>query len=432
MFWTKLVVVAFAGALGAALANRGIALFHDGNRSVAPEVFAGRMPRREFALLAFSSSFGLILGFGIPFSLVSPILLSHGLWLGTDIIGAWFPGPLEALPAASEKTWQKQYLGLFASILSGAAYGVLLVLVIEAVIGLVARLPVNFFSAMTQISGPIIFTLGAIPAVAVAYQYGVRNGVIAFLIALSARQAAVALHLPWPDSWAFLAGAVVLVYHAVQELRCEPAPEETYPVSQEHVWRIRSSLPWLAALGGLYGLASNLSVIMEGPQSLLALAQGDRLAAINYTIARDLSFLPMRTMSILSTGIFTFEGLGFAPAVGLIFPNAILATLAGAVVMSAEALSLVGIAKFFNRYPCMLKAANSLRTAMTRLLELASLVGGMLAANALSPGFGFFAVAGFYLLNEVAGAPVVRAAVGPVSVIMLGIVLNLFAILHLQ
>ena len=76
LLWTKIIVVAAAGALGAALANRGIVLFNDAIRSIVPELMEGRMPRRKFATLAFSSSLGLMLGFGIPFSLVSPILLS--------------------------------------------------------------------------------------------------------------------------------------------------------------------------------------------------------------------------------------------------------------------------------------------------------------------------------------------------------------------
>jgi hypothetical protein len=171
---------------------------------------------------------------------------------------------------------------------------------------------------------------------------------------------------------------------------------------------------------------------MEGPQSLLALAQGDRIVAINYTIVRAISLLPLRTMSILATGVFTMDGLGFAPTAGLISPHPIVAAIAGAIVMSVEALSLVVIAKFFNRFPCLLKVANSIRTAMTKLLEVASLVGGLIAANVMAPGFGFFAMAGLYTLNEAAGTPVIRVAVGPVFLVLIGLILNLLVILHLR
>jgi hypothetical protein len=403
-----------------------VALFHDGTRTVMSEVIGGRMRRREFVLLALSSSWGLIIAFGIPFSLVSPIVLSHGLWLGTDIIGTWFPGPFDR----EEGTLRKNFPGMFGAIASGAVYGGLLVIVLDALHDLVMHLPVNFFPAMAEISGPVIFTLAAIPALATAYQYGIKHGVVAFLITLLGRQVAGALGLVSPDAWAFLVGMIVLFIHAVKEVRCEPEPSESFVISNEQVLRIRSHLPWIAVLGALYALASNLGVIMEGPQSLLAWSQGDRIAAINYTVVRALSFLPLRTMSILSTSVFTFEGLGFTLAAGLASPNVFVAAIAGAAIMSSEALSLAAVAKFFNRYPCMLKAANSLRTAMTKLLEVASLVGGMIAANAISPGFGFFAVAGLYLLNEAAGTPVMRAAIGPVSIIIIGIILNLLAFLH--
>jgi len=221
----------------------------------------------------------------------------------------------------------------------------------------------------------------------------------------------------------------VLLVHTIQEARCEVPSEDLFVLSEENVRRVRRHLPWLAVLGAIYAISTNLGVLMEGPQSLLAFAQGDRISALNYTIARALSFLPMRTMSILTTGRFNMDGLGFAPAAGLIDPNPWMAAIAGAAIMSGEALSLVAIAKFFNRFPCILKAANSIRTAMTKLLEVSSLIGGLMAANAMAPGFGLFAAAGLYLFNEAAGAPVVRVAVGPISVILIGLVLNLLSIL---
>lgn len=428
MFWIKLIVVAIAGALGAGLANRGIALFHDAARSIMPELIGGRMQRREFATLAFTSSFGLILGFGIPYSLASTIVLSHGLWLGTDIIGTWFPGSVDD----QADSGQKNFWGFLGSIAAGAIFGILLVLALDGIDLLATSLPVNFIAAMQGLGSPVIFTLALIPALAITYQYGIKNGIFAFLITLVGRQLASAMGQVKPDGWAFLLGMLVLFIYAVQEGRCEAAPDETFQIDPRHHRRIRKHLPWIALLGALYGISTNLGVLMEGPQSLLAWAQGDHISAIYYTVARAIAFLPMRTMSILTTGVFTMEGLGLAPTLGLAAPNAVMAAIAGAAGMTVELLSLEWIAKFFNRYPCSLKIANSLRTAMTKLLEIASLVGGMLAANTLSPGFGFFGVAGLYLLNEAAGTPVVRAAVGPLSVILMGIILNLLALVHVR
>ena len=80
-----------AGAFGAFLANRGISVFNDAVRPVVPEYREGRMTRVEFATTTFALSFGLIIGFGIPYSIMSPLILVHSLWLGTDVIGIFFP-----------------------------------------------------------------------------------------------------------------------------------------------------------------------------------------------------------------------------------------------------------------------------------------------------------------------------------------------------
>ena len=427
LFWAKIIVVAIAGALGAALANRGIVLFNDAIRSIVPELMENRMPRRKFASLAFRSNIGLMLAFGIPFSLVSPILMSHALWLGSDVIGSYFPGSFDG---EKEPAW-RGYWGLCASIVCGGLFGVFLVVVLQGFSGLIARLPVNFISAMVHLSGPVIFMLAAIPALAIAYQHGFRHGSIAFAITLLARQIIIGFGQTQPDAWAFLVGMLLLICHAVREARRDVPIKGLFVVSAKHVARLRNHLPWIAILGAVYALANNLGTLMEGPQTLLALAQGNRLVAIDYALARAISLLPMRAMSMLATGVYTMEGLGFAPVVGLAAPTPLVAAATGAIVMSAEGLGLVYLANLFNRFPSLLEVANSLRTAMTKLLEVASLVGGLIAANSMAPGLGFFAMAGLYTLNEAAGTPIVRMAVGPVFIIVIGLLINLLTVLHI-
>ena len=97
----RFIVIFFAGAMGALLANRGISVFNDAVRPVVPEYREGRMTRVEFFTTTFGLSFGLVIGFGLPYSVMSPIILVHSLWLGTDIIGAVFPGRIVKLSATS-------------------------------------------------------------------------------------------------------------------------------------------------------------------------------------------------------------------------------------------------------------------------------------------------------------------------------------------
>jgi hypothetical protein len=390
-----------------------------------PELREGRMPRREFVSVALSLSIGLAIGFGLPFSLMSAILLVHGLWLGTDVIGTWFPGPFE-----KDTQWTGR-LGLMGAILAGALYGALLFLGLEGFGWLFERLPVGISNPVALLNGPIVFTFAAFPAIAVAHQHGVGQGAIAFLITLAARQAASTLGLANPDSWALAVGMGVLVVYALWQERGEGSGGGLAALSVERVGLIRRYLPAIAVLGAAYGLACNQAILIEGPQSAAALALEDNAGAVSFTIARALSFTPLKAMSALATGVFAMDGFGFVASAGLVSPNAVVAAVSGAIVMSMEALSLAFIARLLGRFPAMLKTADSARWAMTKLLEIAALVGGMMAANSMAPGLGFLAVAGLYLLNEAAGAPVVRAAIGPVGVILVGIVVNVAALLGL-
>jgi Protein of unknown function len=423
--WTKIVVAALAGALGSAMANRGVAVFHDGLRSLLPELAEGRMQRKEFTSIAWGMSFGLVLGFGVPFSLLTGILLYHGLWLGTDVIGTWFPG------AGKENSGsdRKSHWSLVGAIVAGAVYGGALVLALEGLAYLFAQLPIRILDSMEQFASPIVLTFPAFPAVAVAYQHGAKQGAIAFLIALLGRLAAAALGLAQPDLWMLAVGMVVMVLYALREKRSGEAERAMAALSPQRASRLRGYLPAIAVLGAVYGLACNQAVLMEGPQSLLALAQGNRAAAASFAIARALSFTPLKVMSALATGVFAMDGLGFVAAAGLVSTNVVMAALSGAIVMSVEALSLAAVARFLTRFPGIWKAADHIRTAMTRVLEVGSLVGGMMAAQHLAPGFGFVVVAGLYLLNEIAGTPLVRVAAGPVAVILVGIVANALAMI---
>jgi hypothetical protein len=426
VLWTMLVVIALAGAMGAAMVNRGVAVFHDGLRALMPELIEGRMGRAELIVAASGLSLGLLLGFGIPFSLASTILLTHSLWLGTDMIGTWFPG---AFQKDGSSDWKSRW-GLAGAIAAGAVYGGFLVLGLEAVTTLCERLPVKFLVSM-ELSTPILLTFAACPAIAVAYQYGIKNGLVAFLTTLLARQAASALGTAQPDAWALGVGLAILIFYAIWEKKDKEPVEGIASLFVDRANRIRRNLPALAVLGGIYGMACNLSFMMEGPQSAIALGQGDKAAAIGITIARALSFVPLKAMSALTTGVFAMDGFGFVATAGLASPNVIVAAIAGAVVMSLEASSLVAVIHFLDHFPGILQAADNIRTAMTKLLEVASLVGGMMAANSMAPTLGLFVAAGLYLLNETAGTPIVRVAIGPVAVILIGLAANLMVLAHL-
>lgn len=425
----KIIVIAIAGALGSALANRGIAVYHDGLRPIMPELIEGRMKRVELATIAFGLSFGLVIGFGIPFSLTSSIILVHSLWLGTDIIGTWFPGSFE-------KGWmkdKKSMWGFIGSIVTGGAYGALLVVGLQAIVDLFEKLPINFFGSLGSLGDPIIYAFAIFPAVAVAMQFGIKKGLITFALTVLARQIASAAGLSSADGIALAVGVLVLMGFAIAD---KPKGEKKSEQSMQALFteranRIKKNLPYIAVMGAVYGVACNLALMMEGPQSITALAAGDRAAATSITVARAISFIPLKAMTSLTSGVFAMDGFGFVATAGLLSPNWIVAAIAGAAVMSLEAYSLVFIGKLLDNFPGVRNAADNIRTSMTKLLEVATLVGSMIAANTMAPGLGFLVVAGAYVLNEITGTRIVRMAIGPIAAIFTGILINVLAVVGL-
>lgn len=429
MIVSKVIVLAIAGALGSALANRGISVYHDGLRPIMPELIEGRMKRVELASIAFGLSFGLVIGFGIPFSLTSSIILVHSLWLGTDIIGTWFPGSFE-------KGWikdKKSLWGFIGSIVVGGLYGGLLVIGLESIVNLFEKLPINFFGSLGALGDPILYVFAAFPAIAVGMQYGIKKGIITFVLTMLARQVSVALGSSSADGFALAAGMIVLLFYAITDKsnKKEKSDPSMGALFSERSGRIKKNLPYIALMGAVYGLACNQAFMMEGPQSITALAQGDRAAALSITIARAFSFIPLKAMTSLSSGVFATDGFGFVATVGLLSPNPVIAAIAGAAVMSLEAYLLVFLGKMLDKFSGVRNAADNIRTAMTKLLEVGTLVGSMIAANNMAPGLGFLIVAGFYLLNEISGTRIVRMAIGPIGAIFTGILINVLAVLGL-
>ncbi len=417
------LIMALSGALAAFLANRGIAVFNDAVRPIMPEYREGRMTRAELATTTFALSFGLVIGFGIPFSIMSPIILVHSLFLGTDIIGIAFPGkPID--------TWYKDrqsVIGAALSVVCGAAYGVLLLLGLKSFVDLMKLLPVNVFDAWGGLGAPVLYAFAVFPCVVIAMEYGWKKGLISLAIVLVIRQVVDKLKPgSMADGFALLAGLILVFFFAFRD-KTPSTKTNMASVFSDRAKNIMKNLPYIACIGALYALACNMKILMEGPQSLIALKDGQMASAISITIARAISFVPLIGLTSLATGTFCVSGFGFTATAGLLASGPILAIVLGAVVMSAEALSLVYIAKLFDLFPGVRRVADSMRTAMTKLLEVALLVGSMSAANAMAPGIGFFVVAGLYLINEYFKRPMVRMVVGPLAAIIVGILVNVFA-----
>src|SRR5690625_6724882 len=137
----EMLFVILIGVVAAVLANMNIAVFNDGLRPIVGEHLEGRIKRRELGLTAFAMSFGLVIGFGIPFTLTASIILIHSILLGTDIIGLLTPKNKWGTPVAAA---------------IGAAYGWALLLGLEGFVKLFDYLPVNFLEPMGEVGTPVV------------------------------------------------------------------------------------------------------------------------------------------------------------------------------------------------------------------------------------------------------------------------------------
>ncbi len=420
------LVIALLGALSAILVNQGIAVFNDGFRAIVPEFLEGRMNRKALAATSFAISFGLVIGFGIPVSIAASIILVHSILLGTDIIGTFCPSGKK---------------GIVLSGAVGAIYGIGIVYGLQFVVDLFAKLPVNFLEPLKMVGTPITVAFAVFPALVVAYQFGYKKGLITGIIALLVRQVTVVygtfkigentIKLD-QEGMALLAGMIIMIAFAMKERPDENATKvDLTAIFAERVKRIKKNLPILAVMGGLISAATSLCLLAGDPISLNLLAEGKNVEAAMTAFARGIGFIPLVATTAISTGVYAPAGMTFVFVVGLLISNPLIAFIAGAAVMAIEILLLDILAKLMDKFPGVRKCGDNIRTAMSKVLEVALLVGGMMAAQAMAPGFGLFMVVGLYVLNKTSKKPIVDMAVGPVGAIGVGILINILYLVGL-
>ena len=420
------LVIALLGALSAILVNQGIAVFNDGFRAIVPEFLEGRMNRKALAATSFAISFGLVIGFGIPVSIAASIILVHSILLGTDIIGTFCPSGKK---------------GIVLSGVVGAIYGIGIVYGLQFVVDLFAKLPVNFLQTLKMVGTPITVAFAVFPALVVAYQFGYKKGLITGIIALLVRQITVmygtfkigenTIKLD-QEGMALLAGMIIMIAFAMKEKPDENATKvDLTAIFAERVKRIKKNLPILAIMGGLISAATSLCLLAGDPISLNLLAEGKNVEAAMTAFARGIGFIPLVATTAISTGVYAPAGMTFVFVVGLLISNPLIAFIAGAAVMAIEILLLDVLAKLMDKFPGVRKCGDNIRTAMSKVLEVALLVGGMMAAQAMAPGFGLFMVVGLYVLNKTSKKPIVDMAVGPVGAIGVGILINILYLIGL-
>lgn len=428
----KYLVLAAIGALASILANKSIAVFNDGFRPIVPQYLDGGMSRKDLAAMSFAISFGLVIGFGIPTSIAASIILIHSVLLTTDIIGTWCP---------DTKT------GTILAGVIGALYGVGILAGLELIVNLFALLPFNFLSNLGSVSTYVVAAFACFPAVAVGYQHGFKNGAISGIITLIVYVLTVKFgQLSMGSSTitlnafgvAMLAGMICMLVFASKVKGDGNSNSTLVSTFSTKVSRIRSNWWLFAIMGALIAAATSMGIVAGDPASLALVADSQWSNATVVALARAIGFVPLVFTTGIVTGVYAPAGCTFVFVIGLAFHgNPLLAAVLGAVVMVCE-LALINVfAKGMDKFPGMKDMSEHIRTSMNKVLEVALLVGGVVAAEAMAAQFngitgsGALFVVACILLNRISKKPVVEMAVGPVACIVYGVLLNVLLVCNL-
>lgn len=428
----KYLVLAAIGALASILANKSIAVFNDGFRPIVPQYLDGGMSRKDLAAMSFAISFGLVIGFGIPTSIAASIILIHSVLLTTDIIDTWCP---------DTKT------GTILAGVIGALYGVGILAGLELIVNLFALLPFNFLSNLGSVSTYVVAAFACFPAVAVGYQHGFKNGAISGIITLIVYVLTVKFgQLSMGSSTitlnafgvAMLAGMICMLVFASKVKGDGNSNSTLVSTFSTKVSRIRSNWWLFAIMGALIAAATSMGIVAGDPASLALVADSQWSNATVVALARAIGFVPLVFTTGIVTGVYAPAGCTFVFVIGLAFHgNPLLAAVLGAVVMVCE-LALINVfAKGMDKFPGMKDMGEHIRTSMNKVLEVALLVGGVVAAEAMAAQFngitgsGALFVVACILLNRISKKPVVEMAVGPVACIVYGVLLNVLLVCKL-
>ncbi|WP_097937230.1 MULTISPECIES: YhfT family protein [unclassified Streptomyces] len=415
----QLTVIALC-ALTAFIAHMALAVFNDGVRPFLLDFIQGRTTRSATTAVSFGLSAGFIFGLGAPMALSTGVLNPWLLFLPTDILGMLSP-----------KKWLAPVLG--------GAWGAVVVFGLNGANNIAHDLPVDFLTAMQQMSTPILFLFTLFPVLAITKQFGRKWGGIAGVLELALVVMTMKL---WPNMFAgalaMAVGVLMLIGLAVsKDLRQRRADRAAGVVEEvggddpmaslfsASATRLRKYLPLFMLLGAAVCVLAQMHVFGGGEATSFLIAKGQYAEAAQVDFYRVFGFIPLIATTALASGAYGIAGFTLVYPIGYLMPNPFLAAVVGALVFAVEVLALSWIGKVLGRLPSVRDSSEHLRSAIGDTLQLAILFGSLMAANAMGGGLGILVVGGLYLLNEAMGRPVVRMAAAPAAVIVGGIVLNI-------
>ncbi|MFE9861258.1 YhfT family protein [Streptomyces sp. NPDC005506] len=414
----QLTVIALC-ALTAYISHMALAVFNDGVRPFLLDFIQGRTTRSATTAVSFGLSAGFIFGLGAPMALSTGVLNPWLVFLPTDILGMLAP-----------KKWLAPILG--------GAWGAVVVFGLNGANDVAHDLPVDFITAMQQMSTPILFLFTLFPVLAITKQFGRKWGGVAGGLELALVVLTMKL---WPKMFAgalaMAVGVLMLIALAVakdmKQRKADKAAGVTGIVLDDDPMaslfsasaaRLRRYLPLFMVLGAGVCVLAQMHIFGGGEATSFLIAKGQYTEAAQVDFYRVFGFIPLIATTALASGAYGIAGFTLVYPIGYLMPNPFLAAIVGAAVFAVEVLALSSIGNVLGKLPSVRDSSEHLRSAIGDTLQLAILFGSLMAANAMGGGLGILVVGGLYLLNDAMGRPVVRMAAAPAAVIVGGILLN--------
>ncbi|OGO82605.1 MAG: hypothetical protein A2Y21_02445 [Clostridiales bacterium GWC2_40_7] len=410
------IVLALTGGFAAALAQCGIALFHDASRQFAADVRFNSLDRKIWFKSAFPVSIGVLLGIGLPFSLISGYILVHLIFVGTDVIGACIDGK-----------------GLHKALIAG---------IIGAVYAMVLRLVLWIFFLGTEcmyirltdytgiISFAVIYSFVAVPAITVFKRSGTAKGILCSIVTVIAGVTIGLLREPFIFNAAAAITAGLLC--AVLLVASKKASDGLVSIAAEFAANPKiliKSAPLVFIQGVLYTATINSGMMAEGPQSLLSAAADDRLAAGAIALSRAVSFIPIKSFTALTSGVFPVDGIGFAAAAAFMFPSEgvwiLFTAVVGGLLMLTELALVMPISKMCEKRPGLKEFSEDMRTISWSFLEFALLAGCIYGSLKMGSMLGVALISGTYMFNSFTGRKLPQVSVALIAFIVVYILSNI-------
>jgi hypothetical protein len=402
----KVLTLALLAAVSALAAHRSVGIYHDGLRTSLRDLWSGEQTRQELARYAYGISVPFVIGYALPYSLLTGILVIHIVCLGADVVGVWS----RSIPIA---------------VAGGLTYGAVCAAVSEVTASAFAEVP-GVRRDSQLLWQPLSYAILFLPAVAAAHQFGRRCGLgvaaltIAVWVSVSAVTEPHDLSDVTPGGLAAAAVALVVVLVIAWRVPTESTPDLAF--FDDKISRIRGHAAYLIPAAALIAFAAQQRWLAGDPLQVVMLASDQAWAASFVGLFTVVGMLPVQGMTGLVSGIWNPDGYpDWFAAVGYVSPHPLVAAGCGAAIMVVEVLTLRRAAHVLTRRPGIVGLGHAARDALDTVGEPAMLVGAVLAAMATAGPIGALVVMACMALNEKQRRPVMPIAMPVFAYLGVGI-----------